>query len=119
MSELAEQYNAKNDQAVSCQVDPLVMSTDYKEVMRAEMSPDIYDGDNFDQVRPRWHCFADGDMDSEFFDDVELAAKDFPPGTRIIVLEPECPKCQQIPELCRGDDSCNFDWDGWIESKYA
>lgn len=95
------------------------MSTDYHTTMWAELSPDVYDGETCDQVRPRWHGYADGDMDSDYSDTLEFDSKHFPPGTKVLVQEPLCPKCGQIPELCRSDECCDFDWDAWIEDRYS
>ncbi len=95
------------------------MGIDYRQTMWAEMSPDLYDGENCDQLLPRWHGFAEGDRDSDYLETLEFAAKHFPPGTKVLVLEPECPKCQQIPEFCRGDDACDFDWDAWTADRYS
>jgi hypothetical protein len=95
------------------------MSTDYRKTMWAEMSPDMYDGDTCDQVRPRWHEFCGGDVDLDYSDTLKLAAKNFPPGTMMLILEPECPKCHQIPEICHGDECCDFDWDSWVADRYS
>lgn len=95
------------------------MSMKYRETMWAEMSPDVYDGPNCEEVRPRWNVFADGDMDSDYQDLLELDSRHFPPGTKIVVLEPKCPKCDQIRELCSGDDGCDFDWDEWTANQYS
>jgi len=95
------------------------MSIDYRQTMWAEMSPDMYDGAACDQVRSRWHGFCEGDMDSDYSDALEFVAMHFPPGTKVLILEPECPKCHQIPKLCRGDDCCDFDWDSWTADRYS
>jgi hypothetical protein len=92
---------------------------DYHQTMWAEMSPDVYDGESCDQVRPRWHVFAEGDMDSDYIDAIMLDAKHFPPGTKVLVLEPQCPQCMKIQELCRADEACDFDWDAWILGQYS
>ncbi|MET4160540.1 hypothetical protein ABIE61_000354 [Marinobacterium sp. MBR-111] len=92
---------------------------EYHQTMWAEMSPDVYSGENCDQVRPRWNAHADGDMDSDYIEALTIDAKHFPPGTKIQILEPCCPKCGQIPELCRGDDGCDFNWDEWVLGKYS
>lgn len=91
----------------------------FRQTMWAEMSPDLYDGETCDQLRPRWHGFAEGDMDSDHSDVLTLDSKHFPPGTKVLVLEPECPKCEQIPDLCRSAESCDFDWDSWVQDKYS
>lgn len=94
---------------------------EFRETMWAEMSPDMYAGPNCDQMLPRWYAAAaggkgDGDRSTR---PLELAPEHFPPGTRVLVLEPLCPKCSQVPELCKWDVSCDFDWDAWTADKYA
>lgn len=102
------------------QVQALVMSDlKYRQTMWAEMKPDLYAGDSCDEVRPLFEGFADGDMDSDVSETIEFSAKHFPAGTKILVLEPECPKCHQVPELCRGDDCCDFDWDMVRDNSYS
>lgn len=92
---------------------------DYHEVMRAELSPDVYSGPDCDQVKNRWEAFCEGDMDSDFSQTLELSARHFPPGTKVLVLEPVCPECHQISEFCRSDEGCAFDWDTWIVEEYS
>jgi len=91
----------------------------YNTVMRAELSPDVYDGDNCDEVRHRWDCYTEGDMDSDFIDVLELDAKQFPPGTKVKVLEPLCPLCHQEREFCEPYEPCDFDWDEWVQNQYS
>lgn len=100
----------------------------YRECMWAEMKPDVYGGKNCDQLVPGWNCFCDGDMDAE--DNVkklDLAAKTFAPGTKVVVMEPCCPKCGEprwpnsvdpkvtFPSKCE----CGFDWDKWVLNQYS
>jgi hypothetical protein len=58
-------------------------------------------------------------MDSDFSDTIELMAEHFPPGTKITIEEPECPKCHQVVGLCRQDEMCDFDWDQWVLEQYS
>lgn len=90
---------------------------EHRTTIWAEMSPDVYDGETCDQIRARWDAYADGDMDSDYTDVLKFDSKSFPPGTKIIVTEPECPNCQTIKELC--EDDCTFDWDLWVREKYS
>jgi len=83
------------------------------------MQPDIYSGDTCDRIRPRWNCFSEGDKDAVYLNVVELDAKTFPPGTRIIVREPECPRCNMIAELCKSNTSCDFDWEKWTQEQFS
>lgn len=93
--------------------------TEYQQIAWAEMKPDCYDGPDCDQLRPQWDCYFYGDMDSEETKTLDLDAKIFQPGTKIIILEPECPKCEQQQSICRDYDSCDFDWDEWTLGKYS
>jgi hypothetical protein len=92
---------------------------EYHEIMRAEMSPDVYAGESCDQIKPRWHGHCEGDMDSDYFDLLELDPTQFPPGTKVVVLQPCCPECGQIAEICTLDEYCDFDWEQWTLSKYS
>lgn len=100
-----------------------------QETMWAEHKPDVYDGPNCDQVRPRWEVYADGDMDSDTSADVELSARTFPPGTKIVISEPLCPSCGELREpihpapetgpIYSGPCRCGFDWDKWVSDQYS
>lgn len=93
---------------------------EYKEIMWAEMSPDMYSGPNCDELKPRWHGFCEGDMDSEYYEEpLQLCATTFKPGTKVIVLEPCCPKCGQIASLCEDYEPCDFNWDEWVACEYS
>lgn len=100
------------------------------ETMRAEMKPDVYAGKTCDQVEPRWWCYADGDKDGDWeHEPLTLDARLFPPGTKISIEEPICPKCDETrspilptPKVgptfapkCR----CGFDWDQWTLEQYS
>lgn len=87
--------------------------------MWAVMAPDVYGGESCEEVIPRWLAYAEGDMDSGYEENIVLDAKYFPPGTKISVLEPCCPKCSQVSEFCRSDESCDFDWDTWALDQYS
>ena len=93
---------------------------EYHEIMWAEQSPDIYAGPNCDDVKPGWKCFAEGDKGQEMgLAELELSAQHFHPGTKVIVMEPMCPECQQIASMCRYDKYCDFDWDFWVDCEYS
>jgi hypothetical protein len=100
------------------------------ETQWAEMSPDIYDGPKCDKVKPRWKTAAEGDRGSDDFETVlHIAARTFPPGTRISIQEPLCPKCDELREpvfpipkrgpLYAGPCRCGFDWDAWRDAEYS
>lgn len=95
-----------------------------------EQSPDCYGGKTCDQIVPRWHCYADGDKDSDYqYEPLRLDARSFPPGTKITVTEPTCPDCGEtrslkFPAPKRGSlfmdkCSCGFDWNGWTLDQYS
>lgn len=102
----------------------------HTETMWAEMKPDIYAGKNCDEIRPQWECHADGDTEADTRGLIELCAKTFPPGTKIVISEPLCPKCgiPRIPSfptnkrnepLYSGPCECGFDWDKWVQEQYS
>lgn len=103
---------------------------DRRETMWFEQSPDCYGGKTRDQIVPRWHCYADGDKDSDHQrEPLHLDARRFPPGTKIVVSEPTCPNCGEtrplkFPVPKRGamfEDKCRcgFDWNEWTIHQYS
>lgn len=102
----------------------------YRATMWAEMKPDCYGGKTCDQIRPRWYTYADGDKDASYENEpLNLAARSFPPGTKVTVQEPSCPECgdQRSPKwptpkrgpIYEGPCTCGFDWDGWVLDQYS
>lgn len=91
----------------------------YEKIMQAEMDPDLYAGQNFNELRPRWKAYAEGDMDHDYMEVVSLDSRMFHPGTKIVVLEPVCPKCKQIVSICGELTGCDFDWDAWVNDRYS
>ena len=94
---------------------------EYQRALWAEMAPDIYSGENCDEHRPRWHAYADGDMDSDYLETIELSAATFPPGTKITVEVPCCPDdgvSADYPRRSDGKCECGFDWPAWVEDRY-
>lgn len=99
----------------------------YRETMRAEMQPDMYDGPKCDQMRPRWYAGAEGDMgDGDHIDVLTLAAATFPPGTKVTVSVPECPNCTVPADINfdpatgkTGPCQCGFDWATWAADQYS
>jgi len=87
--------------------------------MWVEMKPDVYAGDKCDEIAPRFECFCDGDMGSDYIDVVNFKPSELPPGARILVEVPCCPKCYQDVEMCKADDGCDFDWDEWCYNEYS
>lgn len=102
----------------------------YQEVMWAENAPDVYSGAKCDQIGPsRWKCSSLGDRgESDFETTIRLAARIFPPGTKVVISEPVCPQCGEHREpttLPTGKITfdakceCGFDWDEWTKEKYS
>ena len=90
------------------------------------MRPDLYDGDECDQVKPQWYSEMDGDMcPEEGLEVIDYAAIVFPPGTKITISVPCCPKCGTPSENISdcggfiGGSACDFDWKNWMNEKYS
>lgn len=96
---------------------------EYSTQMWFEMKPNVYGGENMDEHIPEWNGHAAGDkQDDTSSDPLVFRPEDFPPGTKIVVSEPLCPKCGECYENCmarRDDDDCDFDWKAWAESEYS
>lgn len=104
------------------------MTTKFNETMWFTMRPDMYGGENCDEMVPNWHCYAAGDKDA---DDqttpLILDPSSFPPGTKITVEEPACPQCGETrhidprPTPPRFDSKCEcgFDWDAWVQNEFS
>ena len=104
--------------------------TELRETMWAEMKPYCYGVVRCDRIVPQWDAYADGDMES---DDglkvLRLAARTFPPGTRVVISEPCCPNCGEVrsaiyPPPKRGPlfppkCDCGFDWEAWTVDRYS
>lgn len=94
------------------------------------MQPDCYGGETCDQIEPRWRCYASGDKDSDHQSEpLSLDPSQFPPGTKITVSEPVCPKCDEVrsPKYPPAEDGpmfaakcdCGFDWEAWTLNEYS
>ena len=92
-----------------------------------ELVPDVYAGHDCDKIEPRWRFV--GDDGEDFFSVSFLEARHHPPGTKIVVKVPTCPKCNYTaPE---GDDidwdsdikctnpHCDFSWKNFAVEKYS
>ncbi len=101
-----------------------------RETMWAEMKPDCYGGKSCDQIVPHWNIYADGDKQDDYMRaPIRLAARMFPPGTRVVVHEPLCPQCDEprlmkYPTPQRGSlyadkCDCGFDWVAWTLGEYS
>lgn len=92
---------------------------EFREVAWWEQKPDLYAGENCDEVRPRWYGYAEGDKEGGFDEEIVLLPDRFPPGTRVVVSMPLCPQCGQIQELCQPEAECGFDWVAWRDSRFS
>jgi hypothetical protein len=93
---------------------------EYITVMWAEQKPNCYGGKEFNEHIPMWDAYFEGDKDSEHSEDnLILDPKLFPAGTKIIIQEPICPKCEMSASLCIEIGECDFDWKEWAEDKYS
>lgn len=101
-----------------------------RETMWAEMKPDCYGGETCDQIEPRWYTYAAGDKQGGYeHDPLILDARGFPPGTKIVISEPVCPKCgDQREHIFPHPETgvafvnkcdCGFDWDAWVLEQYS
>lgn len=106
------------------------MTVERRQTMWAEMRPDCYGGKTCDQIEPRWHCYAEGDKDSDYQRaPLKLDARLFPPGTKVLIEEPVCPQCKEVrspiyPAPKRGPlftpkCRCGFDWETWTLHQYS
>jgi acetone carboxylase gamma subunit len=93
------------------------------EVMRAELSVDVYCGDNCDEHEKQWDIQADGDMGNVIEKaPLVLDLSSFPAGTVVTVSEPLCPKCGEVYDSCMVrsiEPYCDFDWRNWAEEQYS
>jgi hypothetical protein len=88
----------------------------YSNIIKIELKVDCYGGENCDEHRKYWQCYCEGDKDAEDTEsDITFNLSNFPPGTKINVEEPNCPKCFDICSCC----DCGFDWKKWAEEKYS
>lgn len=84
------------------------------------MEPDVYAGDTCDQVRPRWVAYIEKEGRCDVGELIELNAKTFPAGTRILIQIPDCPECTTSADLASdGKCECGFDWDQWTQEQYS
>jgi hypothetical protein len=87
-----------------------------QQTMRAELKVDCYDGPNCDQHRLYWDGYAEGDKEGgPIGNTITLSAMTFPAGTKVQILVPVCPQCNETSETCE----CGFDWHKWAEERYS
>ena len=91
----------------------------YHEITHIKMSPDIYDGENCDQIKPQWIQGVEKEGDVVIEDIITLDCKKFPAGTRIIVEVPCCHECTMDIEMAKNNIcECGFDWNEWIDHEF-
>lgn len=90
----------------------------YRETMSAVQAPDVYDGPNCNRHRPQWVGSADGEIGQT----LKLSARTFPPGTQVVVSEPCCPHCDEVPSWYPRKGwrcGCDFDWKAFAEDEFS
>ena len=61
---------------------------EHHKTMTAEIKPDLYGGENCDEMRPEWHCQVEGDMGDDMnLQILTLDCSTFPPGTLVDVKQ--------------------------------
>ncbi|HEX3800222.1 MAG TPA: hypothetical protein VH413_16120 [Verrucomicrobiae bacterium] len=102
----------------------------YVERQTFRQEPDTYDGKNSNLHRPRWMTSYPKEGDSEDGEvlKLELDARQMPPGSRVTIEVPCCPKCGDPADMnfdwrkryrkwpnCR----CGFSWRKWVEENFS
>ena len=89
---------------------------EYQGIMWAELKADVYTGVKFDQHKPFWNVYAEGDKQEDNSEhDITLSLEQFPVGTKVTVESPICPECELFADEC----DCGFNWKEWAENKYG
>ena len=103
---------------------------DYVERQTFRQEPDIYAGETCDKHRPRWMTSypKEGDEEDGETLKLEMPAGQWPPGTRVTIEIPCCPKCGD-PSDIKGFDGtkrkkwpnchCGFSWRKWVEERFG
>lgn len=110
------------------------MSNYDHEIMRAEVKADVYSGKNCNQVKKHFEIYCDGDMDSDTSDeDIVIKLAELPPGARVSITYPCCPKCalpreDKFKQMDGGTlkivghkskCQCGFNWNNWVLNTYS
>lgn len=96
-----------------------------RKTMWAEQKPDVYYGSNCDQHHSQWFGGTQSDKGSEesIGNCLRLTAETFPPGTKIVISEPVCPNCNEVPTKISNKNKwvceCDFDWEHWATQIFA
>jgi len=99
---------------------------EYTESDCIRMEPDCYDGDDCEDLRPRWNAGVEKEGDCSLGDQLTFLAKHFPPGTRIVIETPICPNCDESADMNTPiefgrewpDCDCGFSWSNWAREEY-
>src|ERR1051326_4893977 len=101
-----------------------------RQVFRQE--PDCYDGETLDKHRPRWMTSypKEGDEEDGEILKLEIDARTMPPGSRVTIEVPCCPKCGEPADMfCDPRPGtkrrlwpncpCGFSWRKWVEQNFS
>ena len=106
------------------------MNLEYAHRQTFRQEPDCYDGASCDQRRPRWMTSypKEGDEEDGETLKLEMNARQYPPGTRVTIEVPCCPKCGD-PADCHYDGltpvrewpscECGFSWTEWVIDNFS
>ena len=103
--------------------------TQYRDIAWAELQCDVYDVKT--EKTKSWYAYVDGDMDGDSdTGPFVVYVQHHPPGTKIVVSVPLCPKCGQDRSDCEEEqrnrdpadsdiDDCAFNWKMWDEERFG
>lgn len=105
---------------------------EYVDRQTFRQEPDCYAGERSDQQRPRWMTSypKEGDEEDSETLKLEIPAASMPPGSRVTIEVPCCPKCGDPSDINVGsgdmvafqewpDCHCGFSWRKWAEGRFA
>jgi hypothetical protein len=119
------------------------MKIEYIERQTFRQEPDCYDGKECNGHRPRWMTSypKEGDEEDGETLKLEMDARLWPPGTRVTIEVPACPKCGEPSDFAaktrlRKDSEgvyqsveirhrkwpncrCGFSWRKWVEENFS
>ena len=100
-------------------------------IMTAEVKVDCYSGKNCDEQKKFFNIYCAGDKQDDDCHEptLTITLADLPPGARVLVEYPCCPKCEwpreDVFEVGKGitghAEKCHygFDWMQWVEEQYV
>lgn len=99
------------------------MKIKYETIDFSEMKPDMYDGPNSDEMKPRWVTSVEKEGEVEIGDIITLNSHTFPTGTRVLIQVPVCPQCETYTADQMDENKkcfeCGFDWGKWAIDNYS